>query len=217
MTTYDGAVTVGGPEQVRELPGLTITKVAVGAFDNNAYLLRTPDGSTVLVDAAAEPDRLLALVGDRLDLVITTHQHQDHWAALADVVAATGAPVAIGEPDASGITVPVGEKLHDGEHIRIGELDLEVVRLTGHTPGAVALLYLGDPERQHLITGDSLFPGGPGNTFGDADNFATLMNDLEEKVFGRLPDETWIYPGHGHDTTIGVERPSLPGWRARGW
>src|SRR5206468_3514322 len=101
------------------------------------------------------------------DLVVTTHQHRDHWAALADVVAATGAPVAIGEPDAEGVDVPITDKLHDGEVITVGPIELEVIRITGHTPGGVSLLYKGDPERPHLFTGDSLFPGGVGNTFKD--------------------------------------------------
>lgn len=214
---YDGAVKVGGPAQVRELPGLTMTKVQVGDFENDVYVLRADDGSTVLIDAAAEPDRLLDLVGDRLDLVVTTHQHRDHWAALADVVAATGAPVAIGEPDADGVDVPITDKLHDGELITVGPIELEVIRITGHTPGGVALLYKGDPERPHLFTGDSLFPGGVGNTFKNDDLFRQLIGDVETKLFDRLPDETWIYPGHGNDTTLGVERPHLPEWHARGW
>jgi glyoxylase-like metal-dependent hydrolase (beta-lactamase superfamily II) len=215
---YDGNVSVGGPPQRRELPGLAITKIAVGGFDNNAYLLRAAgSGETLLIDAAAEPERLLPLVRERLDLVLTTHQHRDHWGALADVVQATGAPVAMGEPDADAVPVPVSERLHDGETITLGPLRLEVIRLSGHTPGGVALLWTGDDERPHLFTGDSLFPGGPGNTFGDHDKFVQLMDDLQSKVFGRLPDETWVYPGHGADTTLGAERPHLPEWRERGW
>ena len=92
-----------------------------------------------------------------------------------------------------------------------------MIALEGHTPGSIALLYAGDPERPHLWTGDSLFPGGPGNTEQDAHRFTRLMDDLEEKVFDRLPDETWVYPGHGNDTTLGAERPSLATWRERGW
>ena len=66
------------------------------------------------------------------------------------------------------------------------------------------------------LVSDSLFPGGSGKTGSPAD-FASLMDDLEERVFGTLPDETWVYPGHGDDTTLGRERPSLAEWRARGW
>jgi glyoxylase-like metal-dependent hydrolase (beta-lactamase superfamily II) len=216
--TYDGSVVVGGAPQTREIPGLSITKLAVGAMDNNAYLLRcSRTGAQVLVDAAAEPERLLELCDGRLDAVVTTHQHRDHWGALADVVAETGAPVAIGDPDADGITVPVADRLRDGDLIRVGDASVRVLRITGHTPGGVALLFEGDPERPHLLTGDSLFPGGPGGTFGDADAFVRLIADLEDKVFGPLPDQTWVYPGHGGDTTLGAERPHLPEWRARGW
>jgi glyoxylase-like metal-dependent hydrolase (beta-lactamase superfamily II) len=86
----------------------------------------------------------------------------------------------------------------------------------GHTPGSIALLYDDPRERAHLFTGDSLFPGGPGKTTNPTD-FTSLMDDLEDKVFGRLPDETWVYPGHGKDTTLGTERPHLDEWRARGW
>ena len=97
----------------------------------------------------------------------------------------------------------------------MGQVPLEVIHLRGHTPGSIALVYRGD-DGPHLFTGDSLFPGGPGKTWS-ADDFASLMDDLEERVFGTLPDETWVYPGHGDDTTLGRERPSLPEWRERGW
>jgi glyoxylase-like metal-dependent hydrolase (beta-lactamase superfamily II) len=92
-----------------------------------------------------------------------------------------------------------------------------VIHLRGHTPGSIALLYDADPASPHLFTGDSLFPGGPGNTRGNAADFTSLMNDLEERVFGSLPDTTWVYPGHGDDTTLGAERPHLQEWRDRGW
>jgi glyoxylase-like metal-dependent hydrolase (beta-lactamase superfamily II) len=91
-----------------------------------------------------------------------------------------------------------------------------VIHLVGHTPGSIALLYDG-PDRPHLFTGDSLFPGGVGNTFGDRDNFVSLLNDVSTKLFDRLPDDTWVYPGHGKDTTLGTERPHLQEWRDRGW
>ncbi|HVA59889.1 MAG TPA: MBL fold metallo-hydrolase [Mycobacteriales bacterium] len=215
---YTGAVRVGGPADVRELPDLTITKIAVGPMDNNAYLLRCRStGDLVLVDAANEPDRLLSEIGSGgLTRVVTTHQHFDHWQALAAVSAATGARLVAHPLDADALPSAVDELVTDGDRIAVGRCELEVIHLTGHTPGSIALLYNG-PDRPHLITGDSLFPGGPGNTFGDADAFASLMTDLEDKVFARLPDETWVYPGHGADTTIGAERPSVPAWRARGW
>jgi len=116
--------------------------------------------------------------------------------------------------------VPVDETVVDGDTVRVGEAELTVIHLVGHTPGSVALLYDAGgelSETPQLFTGDSLFPGGPGNTFGSKDNFERLMDDLERKVFGPLPDGTWVYPGHGRDTTLGAERPAIPEWRARGW
>lgn len=216
--TYTGDVTVGGPPQTRQLPGLTLTKVAVGPMDNNAYLLECPEtGACCLVDAAAEPQVLLGLLGDRpLQQVVTTHRHRDHWQALEAVVSATGARTAAGRRDAEGIPVPTATLLDEGDEVLVGRARLTVIPLVGHTPGSVALCYTPPGQAPHLLTGDSLFPGGPGKTAGPTE-FAALMDDLEEKIFGPLPDETWVYPGHGRDTTLGAERPSLPQWRARGW
>lgn len=224
MATDDwtGRVEVGGPAAVREVAGLRITKIAVGPMDNDAYLLRCSEtGEVLLVDAAAEPERLLAALGDdRLVRVVTTHRHDDHWSGLAAVLAATGAASAAHVLDAPGIGAPVTERLQDGDVVEVGRARLRVVHLVGHTPGSVALLYDAGgalADTPHLFTGDSLFPGGPGNTFGDSAAHARLLDDLEGKVFGPLPDGTTVYPGHGADTTLGAERPHLGEWRARGW
>jgi glyoxylase-like metal-dependent hydrolase (beta-lactamase superfamily II) len=216
---YDGNVTVGGPPAVRELAGLVLTKVAVGPMDNNAYLLRcAKTGEQLLIDAAAEAPTLLGLLGPGpLTLVVTTHRHRDHWQALAEVVQATGARTAAHVDDAPGIPVPTDVLLHDGDRVSVGAAELEVIHLVGHTPGSIALLYEEPGGRPHLFTGDSLFPGGVGNTHGSRENFESLINDVERKLFDRLPDETWVYPGHGADTTLGAERPHLGEWRARGW
>src|SRR5512142_3093176 len=216
---YTGNVTAGGPADVHEVPGLVITKLSVGPMDNNAYLLRCPvTGETLLIDAANDPDRLLAELGSRpLVRIVTTHQHRDHWQALPAVVSATGAPVAAHPLDAPELPVPVAELVGDGSTVTVGMARLTIIHLDGHTPGGIAVLYEGDPDRPHLFTGDSLFPGGPGNTWGDRDRFDRLMDDLERKVFDRLPDATWVYPGHGADTTLGAERPHLAVWRSRGW
>ena len=220
---YTGRVRVGGPPDVRELDRLVVTKIAVGPHENNAYLLRCrATGDVLLVDAAAEPDRLLPAVEreGRLVRVVTTHRHGDHWQALQPVLEATGAPVAAHPLDAPELPVPVAERVEDGDVVEVGRARLSVVHLVGNTAGSIALLYDASgelSEAPHLFTGDSLFPGGPGNTFGDSEAHARLMDDLEEKVFGRLPDATTVYPGHGADTTLGVERPQLGEWRARGW
>ena len=217
MTTYTGQVEVGGPADVRELPGLRITKVATNPFNNNCYLLRcTATGDTLLIDAAGDPDRLLAALGDgTLTGIVETHGHWDHQQALEALVEATGAPVLATAADAADLPVVPARLLVDGDLVTVGQISLQAITLVGHTPGSVALLY--PQEGGHLFSGDSLFPGGPGNTEKDPVRFGTLLDDLERKVFGPLADSTWIYPGHGTDTTLGAERPSLPVWRERGW
>jgi len=224
VVTYSGAVRPGGSPDTRTLDALTITKVAVDEqMSNNAYLLRChATGEQVLIDAAAEPGRLLPLIGDAgLTAVVTTHRHWDHHRALAAVTEATGAEVVAGVPDAEEITaqtgVPVTRAVRHGDTVAVGDCRLEVIALAGHTPGSIALLYDDPAGPPHLFTGDSLFPGGVGNTFGDEAAFAQLVGEVETKVFDRLPDDTWFYPGHGDDSTLGAERPHLPEWRARGW
>ena len=215
---YSGEV-ARGVTDVRRLSRLTIAKTSVGPMDNNAYLLTCTDtGERLLVDAADDASVLLALVEDGgLGQVVTTHQHRDHWQALAEVVAATGARTLAGRADAEGIPVPTDVLLEDGDRVSVGRVELEVIKLVGHTPGSVALLYRDPDGHPHLFTGDSLFPGGVGNTQGDAERFASLMDDVEHRLFDRLPDDTWFYPGHGADSTHGAERAALPEWRSRGW
>ncbi|MEW2125255.1 MBL fold metallo-hydrolase [Streptomyces sp. NPDC007259] len=217
--TYSGAVRVGGPADVHELTDLMISKVAVGPMDNNAYLLRCrATGEQLLIDAAADAGTLLRLIGDdSIVSVVTTHRHRDHWTALAEVVAATGARTYAGRYDAEGVEVPTEVLVEDGDTIRVGEVALTARHLTGHTPGSITLLYDDPHGAPHLFIGDCLFPGGVGNTHKDPEAFASLLHDVETKLFAPLPDETWVYPGHGRDTTLGDERPHLSEWRARGW
>ncbi len=216
--TYSGQVTVGGPADVHELADLMITKIAVGPMNNNAYLLRCrATDEQLLIDAANEADTLLGMIGDDgIASVVTTHQHGDHWQALAEVVAATGARTYAGREDAAGIPVPTDVPVDDGDTIRVGRVELTARHLVGHTPGSIALVYDDPHGHPHVFTGDCLFPGGPGRTTRP-EEFNSLMGGLETKLFDVLPDETWIYPGHGNDTTIGTERPHLAEWRARGW
>ncbi|MET0423973.1 MAG: MBL fold metallo-hydrolase [Actinoplanes sp.] len=213
---YTGEVTVGGVPAVRELADLTITKVSVGPMDNNAYLLRSGDDQ-ILIDAANDAGTLLTLIGPAgLSKVLTTHRHGDHWQALTEVIEKTGAESLAHIADAAEIPV-VNRDLREGETIEVGATSLEVINLVGHTPGSIALLYQDPSGGAHLFTGDSLFPGGVGNTRGDKDNFTSLINDVEQKLFDRLPDDTWFYPGHGNDSTLGDQRPHLKEWRDRGW
>ncbi|MFM8514730.1 MAG: MBL fold metallo-hydrolase [Actinomycetota bacterium] len=215
---YSGRVSVGGPAAVHELTSLIISKLAVGPMDNNAYLLRCRvTGRQLLVDAAAEPSRILELIGpDGVDGIVTTHRHADHWGALAEVAEVTGAPTYAGTDDMGAIPVATTRPLADGDHLTFGDITLQVLHLRGHTPGSIALLYDDPVGHPHLFTGDCLFPGGIGKTWSP-DDFDLLIGDVEDKVFHRLPDTTWIYPGHGSDTTLGVERPYLGEWRARRW
>jgi glyoxylase-like metal-dependent hydrolase (beta-lactamase superfamily II) len=215
---YHGNVTVGGAPDVHELAELVITKVAVGPLDNNAYLLRCRHSDEqLLIDAANEATTLVRLVNNSLAGVVTTHQHGDHWQALAEVVAATGARTYAGRLDAEGIPVHTDTLVDDGDVIEVGEARLRAMHLVGHTPGSIALVYDDPKGHPHLFTGDCLFPGGIGNTQKDPERFASLYRDVTSKIFDRLPDETWVYPGHGRDTTLGDERPHLAEWRERGW
>ena len=195
---------------------LAITKLSVGPMDNNAYLLRCrTTGEGVLIDAANEAPRLLSLVApEGIRAVVTTHRHPDHWMALQDVLDATSADSLAHPADAPEIPAVTGT-LNDGDTLTVGECELSVIHLVGHTPGSIALYY--EPDGGHLFTGDSLFPGGVGNTFGNAANFDSLFHDVTTKLFDRLDDGVTFYPGHGKNSTIGAERPSLPEWRARGW
>ena len=216
---YTGEVQVGGPADVHELTDLMISKVAVGPMNNNSYLLRCRrTGEQLLIDAANEPETLLELIGpDGLASVVTTHRHGDHWQALAAVVEATGARTYAGRYDAEGNPVKTDVLLDDGDTVRVGEVELTARHLVGHTPGSIVLIYDDPHGHPHVFTGDCLFPGGVGNTHDDPEAFASLLNDVENKLFAQLPDETWVYPGHGGDTTLGAERPHLKEWRERGW
>src|SRR5664279_772875 len=218
--TYTGEVEVGGPMDVRRLPGLTIAKLQVGPMSNNAFLLRCTDtGEGLLIDAANEAARLhelMRLDGPPVSAILTTHRHADHWQALAQAVTDADAAVYAGEDDADELPVAVDERLQHGDSITVGALSLDIIALRGHTPGSIAVLYRDPAGVPHLFTGDSLFPGGPGRTTSPED-FHSLMDDLETRVFAELPDETWFYPGHGNDSTLGVERPHLGEWRERGW
>lgn len=219
---YTGHVEPGGDAARRTLDSLTITKLSVGPMDNNTYLLTCREiGEALLIDAAAEPERISDLIGHgaerpALRTVVTTHQHGDHWQALGAVAGANGANTAAHPDDAGPLPVPPDFQLEHGDTVSVGRHTLEVIHLRGHTPGSVALLYRDPNGHPHLFTGDSLFPGGVGKT-PSAEAFRSLLDDVEQRVFATLPDDTWFYPGHGDDSTLGAERGKLPEWRERGW
>lgn len=217
---YSGHVDPGTAAR-RTLPAATIVKTSVGPMDNNAYLITcTRTGKTLLIDAANDADRLLELIKTHapdVALIVTSHQHYDHWQALAQVAEATGAPTAAHTLDAEPLPVQPDRTLADGDTVTLGELTFDVIHLQGHTEGSVALALSGaDDQRTHLFTGDCLFPGGVGKTWKEGD-FERLLGDVSTKVFDVYPDSTVVYPGHGDDTTVGAERPHLQEWRERGW
>lgn len=208
------------PDDAVDLGGLSMTRLVVGPMANNVYLLDDPaTGTLVLVDAADDAPGLLAALGQRpLAAVVTTHRHADHVQALAAVVQATHATTIAGGPDATTLPVAVDRPVTDGDVVEVGRVRLRVVRLTGHTPGGIALVHDGRPADGvvHVFTGDSLFPGGVGRTGSPAD-FASLLDDVRTKLFDALPDDTRVWPGHGDPTTLGAERPHLQEWADRGW
>ncbi|MFI5782182.1 MBL fold metallo-hydrolase [Nocardia sp. NPDC051570] len=218
---YTGHVSSGSNPQQRDVPGARIVKMSVGQMDNNVYLVQdTATGEALLIDAANEPDRILELLRQEMPgqvrLIVTTHQHADHWQGLEKVVAETAIPTAAHGLDAEPLPVRPDQVLAEGDSVRVGELALEVIHLRGHTPGSVALALTDGEGRVHLFTGDSLFPGGVGRTSSPED-FDSLYGDVTGKLFDRYGDETAVYPGHGDDTTLGTERPRLAEWRQRGW
>lgn len=199
---------------------VTLTKVSVGPMDNNSYALSTTHGC-LLIDAAAEPSRLIDVLGGaRCTGIITTHSHHDHIGALAQLASATGAALLAGAPDVDAIAAATGVRpygMWDGDSVAIpGGEHLDVIGIVGHTPGSVTLVYSPPGGTVQLFTGDSLFPGGVGTTRGP-DEFTRLMDDVTHKLFDRFPDTAVVHPGHGDATTLGAERPHLAEWRARGW
>lgn len=215
-----GHVDPGGAPLVQQIsPSVTMIKASVGPMDNNCYLLRHRAGEALLIDAANDTDRIADLVDETPPgTIVTTHRHGDHWQALRELSSRWQPTLYAGTPDASAIMkdarVSNISGVWDGDQLALGDERLEVIGLVGHTPGSIVVGYHADVD--HLFTGDGLFPGGPGKT-GSAADFTSLMDDLESKIFDRFADNTVVHPGHGDDTTLGVQRPHLDQWRARGW
>ena len=225
----------GGMDVIR-WPSAVLRRISVGRMDNNVYLLTARgSGEQLLIDAAADPRAIASLLAaaaadaptPALRQVLTTHSHHDHVGALAAVVAAhPGVTTLAGDADADAITaatsVRIGGRLRHGDVVTLhdadlGDRELAVIGLRGHTPGSVALALTPPDAPTQLFTGDSLFPGGVGNTSGDPERFASLFEDVVHRIFDVFPDDTVVWPGHGLPTTVGAERPALEGWRARGW
>jgi glyoxylase-like metal-dependent hydrolase (beta-lactamase superfamily II) len=191
-----------------------IHKVVVGPFDNNVFVVRCrQSGDALLVDAANEHEQLLQLCRDLgVRKVVETHGHWDHIQAVPQLRDA-GYEVAVRAEDAAMLP-SYDLLLEDDDVLQVGRLRLRTMHTPGHTPGSMCFLIEGSPV---LLSGDTLFPGGPGNTATDLGDFPTIIESIERRIFAPLPAETIVMPGHGLDTTIGAEVPHLDEWIARGW
>ncbi|MDR1633428.1 MAG: MBL fold metallo-hydrolase [Bifidobacteriaceae bacterium] len=211
-------------------PAVTVRAASVSSLDNNVYLLTSAvTGHQVLIDAADDPVAIGRLLGSadgdgpgpKLSLIVTTHSHRDHIRALAPLVQAAGVPVLAGREDAAAIERQTGVKiergLDHGTRIGVPGFSLDVIGLRGHTPGGIALAYQEAGHPTHLFTGDSLFPGGVGNTDREPERFHQLMTDVVARLFNVFDDSSIVHPGHGEPTTLGAERPALEEWWQRGW
>ena len=190
---------------------VTIRKVCVGSWENNAYVVAClATGAGVIVDAAAEPDVIVgATAGVAIEAVLTTHGHFDHVGAASDVAHRLNVPWRLHVADAENFQLDPDDALTPGT-IRVGRADIRVIHTPGHTPGSTCFQVDGV-----LLSGDTLFPGGPGATRGPGADFAAIMDSLDGLF--TLPADTLVLPGHGLDTTIGTEAPHAAEWRARGW
>jgi glyoxylase-like metal-dependent hydrolase (beta-lactamase superfamily II) len=190
---------------------LIVRKLEIGDYENNVYVLEDPEThESLIVDGSFEADKIIAgAEGTKVVGIIQTHGHFDHVQALAELKDMLGVPVYAHPGD--DYPIPIDKEISDGDEIAFGKRSVRAIHTPGHTPGGTCFLY-GD----HLISGDTLFPGGPGNTDKDAERFAQIIEAIETKLF-TLPDGTNVYPGHGADTTIGQERPRLQEWKDRGW
>lgn len=214
------------------LQDVVIRSVSVSEMENNVYLLTSKEtGHQVLIDAADDPAAIAELVesgvadgpGEEPSVVtvLTTHRHWDHVRALGEIAERYGATTVAGVNDAEAIAeqpggAPIELTVSHQDVLSQGGIALRCIELRGHTPGSIGYVYTDPDGTTVLFSGDSLFPGGPGKT-NSPEEFASLMDDLQERVFGVLEDDVHVFPGHGSATTIGTERPQIPEWLARGW
>ncbi|WP_159609332.1 MBL fold metallo-hydrolase [Glutamicibacter sp. JC586] len=212
------------------LDDVTIRWTSVSDMANNVYLVTNRrSGEQLLIDAADDAPAIAELIqaaqGDaqnaQIVAVATTHQHWDHVRALADVIEKHPVTTYAGAEDMAGIAeesgVQITNGLNHGDQLKLGDVVIEAIHLRGHTPGSLGYALVDSSGQPVLFSGDSLFPGGVGNTWKDPQRFLSLITDVSERVFDRFPDATKVLPGHGDTTTLGTERPHLDEWRERGW
>jgi glyoxylase-like metal-dependent hydrolase (beta-lactamase superfamily II) len=193
--------------------GVRVDKLVVGPFENNVFIVRcTSTGEAVLLDAANEHELLLDVcrrTGVRR--VLTTHGHWDHIQAV-EAVRDAGIEVGIAADDAEMLP-SYDFVIADDEEFTVGDLRLRAVHTPGHTKGSTSFVLEGSPV---VFTGDTLFPGGPGNTSTPGASFDEVIASIDRRLL-TLPPDTLVLPGHGLDTTVGEERPHLDEWIERGW
>ncbi|MFF5791184.1 MBL fold metallo-hydrolase [Paeniglutamicibacter sp. NPDC012692] len=218
-------------EIFHDLNDVTVRGISVSEMANNVYLVTSKaDGAQLLIDAADDAHAINGLIQSAssdaevptsLVGIATTHQHWDHIRALQEMVDSTGVKTFAGAEDAAGIlkgsSVKIDAPLGHGDTVSVGTTVLECVHLRGHTPGSIAFVLRDSSGTILIFSGDSLFPGGVGNTGNDPQRFTSLLDDVTERLFGQYPDESIVLTGHGDSTTLGKERPHLDEWRSRGW
>jgi glyoxylase-like metal-dependent hydrolase (beta-lactamase superfamily II) len=190
-----------------------VDKLVVGPFENNVFIVRSKhSGDAVLLDAANEHELLLDVArATGVRRVLTTHGHWDHIQA---VTAVRDAGIEVGIAAADATMLPAYDfVIPDDEVYEVGDLRLRSIHTPGHTPGSTSFLLEGKPL---LFTGDTLFPGGPGNTATKGAGFDQIIDSIDQRLF-TLPAELLVLPGHGLDTTLGEERPHLQAWVDRGF
>lgn len=191
-----------------------VHKVVVGPLDNNVYVVRCRrSGESVLIDAADEHELLLEICRSLgVSQVVETHGHWDHIQAVPAVREA-GISVSVTPEDAS-MLASYDLLLEDDSVIEVGHLRIRTTATPGHTRGSMCFSVENTPL---LFSGDTLFPGGPGNTSFEGADFSTIIRSIEGRLFSRFVPETLVLPGHGASTTIGSESPHLDEWIERGW